>query len=92
MQAVVSHSQAGTLPDRFADATLRRHNPRAQHPVYQTTNNDYGLKKPTQVEMPDTYAGASQHFSNTFYGGPSKVSCMVTSITTSKVHKALNDF
>ncbi|GAX81387.1 hypothetical protein CEUSTIGMA_g8818.t1 [Chlamydomonas eustigma] len=92
MQAVVSHSLAGTLPDRFADATIRRHNPRVQHPVYQTTSNDYGLKKPTQVEMPDTYAGASQHFSNTFYGGPSKVSCMVTAVTTSKVHKALNEF
>ena len=85
-------SKTGTQPLRFADPSTRRHNPRAQHPVYQTSSNDYGLKKAGVVEMPDTYASSSQHFTNTFCGGPSKVSCMTTAVTTSKVHNKLDDF
>jgi hypothetical protein len=27
--------------------------------VYQTTSNDIGLKKPTQLDMPDVYSGRS---------------------------------
>jgi hypothetical protein len=61
------------LPERFNDPSTWRHNPRKQNPMYTTTNNMYGYKKPSAVHMPDVHAGASQHFSGTFYGGVGKV-------------------
>lgn len=76
-----------TMPRRFADVTTRKHNPRGQHPCYQTSNNDYGLKKPTQLDMPNTYKSSSQAFTNTFPVGHGKSSALLTSITRSKVHK-----
>ena len=92
VEATGTLSSRSTLPLRFADPQTRRHNPRAQHPVYQTSNNYYGLKKAGIVDMPDTYASSSQFFTNTFFGGPAKVSCMNTAISKSKVHNELNEY
>ena len=92
LEATGTLTSRSTLPVRFADPNTRRHNPRTQHPVYQTSNNDYGLKKAAIVDMPDTYASSSQFFTNTFFGGPAKVSCMNTAITKSKVHNELNEY
>lgn len=76
------------LPLRFADATARRHAPRAQHPCYLTSNNDYGLKKPGQSDMPNTYAASSQAFTNSFPDkGAARNSALITATTKSKVHK-----
>jgi len=79
------------LPERFADVTTRRHNPRKQHPVYETTANEIGRKPPSQLDMPDVYAGSAGGFSKTF-AGPYKARGLVTGITRSKVHKLLDDF
>ncbi len=35
-----------------------------------TTANDIGLKKPTQLDMPDVYAGSTGGFTKTFTGMP----------------------
>lgn len=81
-----------SVPTRFADVSTRRHAPRRQNPCYQTTNNDYGRKKPSQMEMPDVYAASSQKFSTSFVAGPgARVSTLVTSVRRSKVHNLLDD-
>jgi len=91
-RATGSMAGSGELPLRFADVTTRRHNPRKQHPIYATTNNDYGLRKVSQIDMPDSYAGSNGRFTKTFAGGASKISSLNTAITKSKVHKLLDDF
>ncbi|GFR46392.1 hypothetical protein Agub_g7974 [Astrephomene gubernaculifera] len=93
----MGHSGGGvkagsTMPLRFADATTRRHGAKEQHAVYTTTNNTYGLKPPSQVDMPLTYTAASQHFTKSFPVTAPKSSSLVTAVTKSKVHKALDDF
>ncbi|KAG2452778.1 hypothetical protein HYH02_003008 [Chlamydomonas schloesseri] len=80
------------LPLRFADVTTRKHAPKQQHPVYQTSNGIYGSKAPTQLDMPLSYSSSSQAFTNKFPPTAAKNSCMVTAVTRSKVHKALDDF
>jgi hypothetical protein len=80
------------IPQRFLEPGAWTYEPRKQNPCYKTCNNVYGLKKPSQVEMPETYASTSQKFSSTFYGGVGKVSSMNTAVTRSKVHKLLDDF
>ena len=50
------------LPLRFADASIYRHRPRTQHPVYQTSNNAYGLKKPSQQQVTCCNAPSSGGF------------------------------
>jgi hypothetical protein len=49
-----------SMPERFADASTRRHAPRQQHPAYETTANDIGRRRPGQCDMPGVYAGSSQ--------------------------------
>lgn len=90
-QAQGQYGVRDRLPERFADVTTRRHNPRKHHPVYETTANEIGKKPPSQLDMPDVYAGSSGAFSKTF-AGPYKARGLVTSVTRSKVHKLLDDF
>ncbi|PNH09943.1 Methionine--tRNA ligase [Tetrabaena socialis] len=91
--AFSGRSEARTImPLRFVDATTRRHTTKAQHPVYTTSNSIYGGKTPAQSDMPPTYTAASQHFSKTFALTPAKNSSLITAVTTSKVHRALDDY
>lgn len=69
----------------------RRHNPKKQHPVYETTANEIGRKAPTQLDMPDVYAGSAGGFTKKFTANFSCKS-LVTSTTRSKVHRLLDDF
>ncbi|KAG2491781.1 hypothetical protein HYH03_009941 [Edaphochlamys debaryana] len=89
--AARAHGTA-TLPLRFADVTTRRHNPKGQHAVYQTSNNVYGQKMPTQLDMPMAYASSGMAFTNSFPVNAPKSTGLVTAVTKSKVHKALDDY
>ncbi len=80
------------LPVRFADVTTRRYAIKGQHPVYSTTSNEYGRKVPGQLDMPLIYAGCPQTFTKSFPVTAPKSSNLVTAVTRSKVHKALDDF
>ena len=49
--------QTRPLPERFEEASKFRHNAHKQHPLYATSNNAYGAKKPSQSELPVQWNG-----------------------------------
>ena len=53
--------ESKAVPERFSEigeaTTLKR-----EHPVYRTTNNDYGKMAMTQYERPTEYHTVSRHF------------------------------
>lgn len=49
--------QTRPLPVRFEDATKFKHQPKKQHPLYQTSSNDYGQQKPNQSQFPQQWHG-----------------------------------
>lgn len=79
------------LPERFSDASLFRHAPRQQHACYTTTSNAYGVKQPTRQEMPTLWTGIKGDFTTGFRGAMFHNTGFVTGVTTSKVHKSLDD-
>jgi len=81
-----------SLPERFTNASLFRHAPRNQHACYITCNNIYGIKQPTQQEMPMSWSGIKGNFTSSFKAGMFHNTGFVTNKTTSKVHKTLDDF
>eukprot|EP00798_Chlamydomonas_sp_ICE-L_P015926 gene15926-22059_t len=64
----VVDASAGTraLPDRFANMGTMRHSAKKEHPIYQTTNNDYGLKKALQAHAPEVQH-QGQHHANSLH-------------------------
>lgn len=58
----------GPLPDRFVDPSTWRHKPKKQHPFYQTTAHQVGIKHPAVKDMPTTWAGSKQQFTQSFTG------------------------
>ncbi|KAL6459161.1 hypothetical protein MHYP_G00326330 [Metynnis hypsauchen] len=51
------------LPNRFNHPDSFRYSKKMVHPLYQTTNQVYGSKKPTVHEMPTTFHGSHRKFS-----------------------------
>ncbi|XP_062399887.1 piercer of microtubule wall 1 protein [Sardina pilchardus] len=52
------------LPERFNNPDcFRGYSTRRSNPLYQTTNQQYGSKKPTVHEMPVTFNGSYRRFS-----------------------------
>ncbi len=60
--------------------------------MYETTASEYGKRAPTQLDLPDTYAGSTGAFTKTFGGAVFKQRGLNTHVTRSKVHKLLDDF
>lgn len=81
-----------SLPERFTNAELFRHSPKKQHACYITNNNYYGLKQPSQQEMPMGWSGIKGDFTSSFSAGMFHNTGFVCNTTTSKVHKSLDDF
>nr|XP_023647381.1 UPF0691 protein C9orf116 homolog [Paramormyrops kingsleyae] len=52
------------LPVRFNNPDcFRGYSKKSTHPLYQTSNQTYGSKKPTVHEMPTTFNGTNRKFS-----------------------------
>ncbi|KAF5826518.1 hypothetical protein DUNSADRAFT_2830 [Dunaliella salina] len=90
--SMVKYGVRDELPLRFRDPSTLRHKPKIQHPVFTTTANEIGLRKPDVTNLPDVYAGSAGGFTKTFTGGPYRNEALVTSTTKSKVHRLLDDF
>lgn len=80
------------IPARFKNAQGWKHQPLKQHAVFQTSNNVYGAKKPSQQEMPLKWNGIRGEFTKTFGGGRYRDTSFNTSKTTSRVVNMKEDF
>ena len=60
--------------------------------MFQTSNNVYGAKKPSQQEMPLKWNGIRGEFTKTFGGGRYRDTSFNTSKTTSRVVNMREDF
>ncbi|KAL3769172.1 hypothetical protein ACHAWU_001240 [Discostella pseudostelligera] len=65
------------------------HSPKKQHPLYGTTANEYGLKKPSQATFQNVRNGVSQKFSKSFNRILFRDEGLNTSIPKSRIHDSL---
>ena len=89
--SVTSVVPARAIPERFKDAHSWKQQPKPQHAVFQTSNNMYGKKAPSQQEMPMKWYGIRGNFTKTFQAKYSDTS-FNTSRSASNVHKSMDDF
>ena len=65
------------------------HSPKKQHPLYGTTANEYGLKKPSQATFQNVRHGVGQQFSKSFNRILFRNEGLNTSIPKSRIHDSL---
>ena len=53
--------ETGTVPERFSEVTIKN-TFRDEHPVYRTTNHDYGSMDMSEYERPAVYKTVSRQF------------------------------
>ena len=87
-QAMVKRSEAEprSFPVKPEDIKYPEHSLKVGHPLYLTSNMHYGLKKPTQHEMPTKFYPRPEKFTNTFLGGQYINQGLNTVPTPSRVH------
>jgi hypothetical protein len=66
------------------------HNPKIQHPLYMTSSNDYGRKRPNPATYTSTRASKNQAFSSSFNKMMPRGNGLNTSLSRSKVHSLLD--
>ena len=74
------------FPARHEDIKYPEHALKVGNPLYQTSNMQYGAKKPSQTEMPTKFYPRPEKFTNTFLGGQFVNQGLNTSATPSRVH------
>jgi len=63
----------------------------ASNPLFQTTSNDIGSKKPLQHQLPERYFPIDSKFSKAFSAGRAKYTAINTRPTKSQVHQSLDE-
>ena len=99
MQTVCCHmcrymqGRSGVLgmPERFTDASLWRWRRKQQHPVYLTSNNDYGAKPPSQQMLPPSWHGVKGEFTKNYIKNEIRTGNFSTGLPSSRVHDALTE-
>jgi hypothetical protein len=66
------------------------HNPRKENPLYATTTNEFGMKKPTVATYTADRVARDQKFSNAFNSMMPRDQGLNTSLTRSNVHVELD--
>jgi len=66
------------------------HAPKDQNPLYATTQNDFGIKKPTEATYTSERLPRKQGFSNGFNSQMPRDQGLNTSLTRSNVHVELD--
>ena len=79
------------LPERFADAALWRWRRKYEHPVYMTSNNDYGAKPPSQPMMPLSWHGVKGEFTKNYIKAEVRTGNFTTGLPSSRVHDTLTE-
>lgn len=67
-----------------------KHEPKSENPLYRTTSNDIGTKKPSIETFTDTKYSRSQNFSKSFNRIIFQDQGLNTSLTRSNVHERLD--
>jgi hypothetical protein len=76
------------LPPRFTDASAWAKSTPAQHPVYVTSNNQYGVKTVGPGNLPIRWHGVKGEFTDGFGGAMYRDNGLDVGIARSKTHSA----
>ena len=76
------------LPPRFTDASAWHKSTPAQHPVYVTSNNQYGVKTVGPGNLPIRWHGVKGEFTDGFGGAMYRDNGLDVGIARSKTHSA----
>jgi len=80
------------MPQRFKKPEIWQDQAQKQHPLYRTTQSQYGARPPAIQEMPTKYFGNSHTFTNTFGGNMARDHGLNTSLTHSRVNAPVDEF
>jgi hypothetical protein len=81
---IISTKQIKSMLDKY------QHEPKSQNPLYSTTSNDIGIKKPSQATAATMSYSRSQSFSKSFNRIMFQDLGLNTSLTRSNVHESLD--
>ena len=80
-----------TIPKEEVNKILSQynHSPKNENPLYSTTANEFGLKRPTQATYTNVRYGNSQKFSQSFNRTMFRDEGLTCSMTRSNIHDSL---
>ncbi|CAI2381978.1 unnamed protein product [Moneuplotes crassus] len=76
-----------SFPSKAEGLKYPEHAMKKTNPLYQTSNNSYGTKKPSELDLPKKYFPKDNKFTGMFLGGNFSDTGLNTFKTPSRVHK-----
>jgi len=86
-----ANNTSKTIPKEEVNKILSQynHSPKNENPLYSTTANEFGLKRPTQATYTNVRYGMSQKFSQSFNRTMFRDEGLTSSLTRSNIHDSL---